>query len=110
MLQYFCYCTVFFWCLLPKGAGLHVFISSCSVNLFSVDGDDYGKSCNDKDAKERGGLFEGIYPVFAFQAAYSSLLLHKSHLKISKSCADRILMFISKSFFFSGQICFILSD
>ena len=54
-------------------------IPSCSGNFFSVDGDDNRERCNGKDAKERGGLFEGNYQVFAFQAAYSSLLLHKSH-------------------------------
>jgi hypothetical protein len=71
-----------------------------------VDGDDNCERCNGKDAKERGGLFEGNYPVLAFQSAYSSLVLHKSHLKISKSCAELILMFVSKSLFFFGANLF----
>jgi hypothetical protein len=33
-----------------------------------VDGDGNCESCSGKDAEEKGGLFEGSYPVFAFQA------------------------------------------
>jgi hypothetical protein len=43
-------------------------IPPCSVNLFTVSGDDNCESCNDKDAKEMGGLFQGNFLVFAFQA------------------------------------------
>jgi len=32
-----------------------------------VDGDDNYERCNDMDVKERGGIFEGNYPVFAFK-------------------------------------------
>ena len=45
-----------------------MFILPCLVNLFSVAGDDNCERCNGKDAKERGGLFQGNYPVFDFQA------------------------------------------